>query len=93
MNLDRGVGTPFVHMTIDFRRPVTPRHRLACEVRLLRLGGSSVRLGVRARQDGELCFEGEFVEALVRASDHEKFEIPEDIMAKLRAAAVAGSLS
>ncbi len=92
MNVDRGIGTPFVHMTIDFRRPVTPRHRLACEVRLLRLGESSVRLRVRARQDGELCFEGEFVEVLVRAADHEKFEIPVDIIAKLRAAAVAAEL-
>lgn len=32
MELDRGTGTPFVHMSIDFRSPVTPRHRLMCEV-------------------------------------------------------------
>ena len=36
MELDRGTGTPFVHMSIDFRSPVTPRHRSA--VRGLALG-------------------------------------------------------
>jgi 4-hydroxybenzoyl-CoA thioesterase len=88
MNIDRGVGTPFVHMTMDFRSPVTPRHRLACEVALLRLGSSSVRLGVRGRQDGKLCFEGQFVQALLRAPNYVKFEIPEDVLAKLRSAVV-----
>ena len=92
MNIDRGVGTPFVHMTMDFRKPVTPRHRLACEVALLRLGASSVRLGVRGRQDGKLCFEGEFVQALLRAPDFVKFKIPEDVLAKLRSAVVADEL-
>ena len=90
LNIDRGVGTPFVHMTLDFRSPVTPRHRLACEVRLLRLGASSVRLGVRGRQDSKLCFEGQFVQALLRAPDYIKFEVPEDVLAKLRSAVVAG---
>jgi acyl-CoA thioesterase FadM len=90
MNIDRGVGTPFVHMTLDFRSPVTPRHRLACEVSLLRLGASSVRLGVRGRQDGKLCLEGQFVQALLRAPDYIKFEVPEDVLAKLRSAVVAG---
>jgi 4-hydroxybenzoyl-CoA thioesterase len=30
MELDHGIGTPFVHMSLDFRAPVTPRHRLEC---------------------------------------------------------------
>ena len=34
------VGTPFVHMKMDFRSPVTPRHMLDCDVRLKRLGTS-----------------------------------------------------
>jgi acyl-CoA thioesterase FadM len=86
LNIDRGIGTPFVHMTVDFRGPVTPRHKLACQVQLVRLGENSIRFRVRARQDEKLCFEGEFVEALVRASDFGRFEIPEDILGKLRSA-------
>jgi 4-hydroxybenzoyl-CoA thioesterase len=60
LELDKGIGTPFVNMTIDFRSPVTPRFPLACEVRPTRLGNSSIEFRVDARQNGVLCFEGQF---------------------------------
>ena len=60
MELDRGTGTPFVNMNIDFRSPVTPRHRLMCEVWPCKLGTKSITFRVDARQDGVLCFEGTF---------------------------------
>ncbi|BCH20337.1 acyl-CoA thioesterase [Mesorhizobium sp. L-8-3] len=61
MELDHNVGTPFVHMSLDFRAPVTPRHRLVCRVWPNRLGESSVGFRVDGYQNGELCFEGRFV--------------------------------
>lgn len=85
MNLDRNTGTPFVHLSLDFRRPVTPRHRLLCEVRLIHVGTSSVRFTVAGKQDGELCFEGEFVEVFVDHSTNTKISIPEDILSELTA--------
>ena len=88
LNLDRDIGTPFVHLSVDFRSPVTPRHPLLCEVRLTKFSGRSVRLSVRGLQDDKLCFEGHFVEALVRASDFGKAPLDEDVAAKLRAAVV-----
>ncbi|HMQ58111.1 MAG TPA: thioesterase family protein [Rhizobiaceae bacterium] len=84
MNVDRDVGGPFVHMTIDFRAPVTPRHRLSCAVRLIRLGNGSVRFAVRGFQHGVVCFEGEFVEAFVKASAHRAIAAPDDIRAAFR---------
>jgi acyl-CoA thioesterase FadM len=84
-NVDHNVGTPFVHLSVDFRSPVTPRHPLTCEVRLIKLGQSSVRFSVRGFQDGILCFEGEFVEVFVQADAHRKIAAPEDIRAKLEA--------
>lgn len=84
-NVERNVGTPFVHLSIDFKHPVTPRHPLVCEVRLLRVGESSVRFSVRGLQDGILCFEGEFVEVFVQADAHRKITAPEDIRRKLEA--------
>ena len=84
-NIDRNVGTPFVHMSIDFRSPVTPRHTLICEVRLIRLGESSVRFAVAGKQDGILCFEGEFVEVFVAADILKKIRVPEDMRPKLEA--------
>lgn len=84
-NVDRNVGTPFVHLSVDFRSPVTPRHPLVCEVRLIRVGESSVRFSVRGLQDDILCFEGEFVEVFVEANALRKIAAPEDIRHKLEA--------
>ena len=93
LNLDRNVGTPFVHVSRDFRRPVTPRHRLECEVRLLRYSGRSLRFRVRGCRRGW---------SASRANSSRRWcaptisararEIPEDIACKLRAAAEADAL-
>jgi len=91
INLDRRIGTPFVHMSIDFRSPVTPRHPLLCAVRLIRLGETSVRFSVHGTQDGVLCFEGEFVEVFVAAEAHRVIAPPADIRAKLEALLQGGA--
>ena len=80
LNLDRNIGTPFVHMTLDFRSPVTPRHILECEVSLARLGSRSIAHRVMARQDGALCFEGEFVAVFVDAGAMKPRKPPADIL-------------
>lgn len=86
MNIDRNIGTPFVHLSLDFRAPVTPRHMLDCEVRVLRVGESSVRFAVRGSQNGTLCFDGEFVEVFVNAGEHQrKIPVPDTMRAKLEA--------
>jgi acyl-CoA thioesterase FadM len=79
MELDRGTGTPFVHMSLDFRSPVTPRHRLMCEVWPTRLGNTSIEFRVDARQDGKLCFEGRFVCVFVESSSFAPKQPPQDI--------------
>lgn len=83
MNIDQNMGTPFVHMSLDFRAPVTPRHPLECHVRLIHLGESSVRFRVQGWQKGELCFEGQFVEVFVAAAEHRKIPAPPHVRAKL----------
>lgn len=84
LNVDRNVGTPFVHMSMDFRSPVTPRHTLLCEVSLLKIGTSSVRHRVIGRQDGTVCFDGEFVAVFVNAAKMETMLPPEDLLEPLR---------
>ena len=81
MELDRNVGTPFVHMSLDFRAPITPRHRLICAVAPVRLGDSSITFRVAGRQDGVLCFEGRFVCVFIVASDFVKRSAPPEIRA------------
>lgn len=80
LELDRNVGTPFVHMSLDFRRPVTPRHRLACQVEVMRLGETSIEFRVIGRQAGKTCFEGRFVCVFIIADQFEKRRPPQDIV-------------
>lgn len=89
MNVDRDRGGPFVHLSLDFRSPVTPRHPLDLEVRLLRLGESSLRFSVKGLQDSVLCFEGEFVEVYVEAEAHKKMPIPDEMRQKLLGLCIA----
>jgi acyl-CoA thioesterase FadM len=71
MEIDRNVGTPFVNMSMDFRSPVTPRHKLLCETYPTRLGDKSITFAVKGRQDDVLCFEGRFTCVFIIA-DHFK---------------------
>jgi acyl-CoA thioesterase FadM len=81
MELDRNVGTPFVHMSLDFRAPITPRHRLICTVWPVRLGDRSIRFAVEGHQDGTLCFEGRFVNVFTVAETFKSQSAPTDIRA------------
>ncbi len=85
LNVDRGIGTPFVHLCLDFTAPVTPRHKLFCEVTLVKLGQKSIRHRVIGRQDGKDCFSGEFVSVFVATSSFTSREPPEDLLAIFQA--------
>lgn len=56
MEVDDNVGTPFVRLEMDLKRPVTPRHRLKCYVWPARLGETSIDFRVDGEQDGKLCW-------------------------------------
>jgi acyl-CoA thioesterase FadM len=65
--VDHGWGSPFVHVELDFRSPVTPRDTLATEVRIAKLGGSSVTFAVTGRVGERVCYTGKLVCAFVEA--------------------------
>jgi acyl-CoA thioesterase FadM len=96
INLDRNIGTPFVHMTMDFRSPVTPRYPLECEVMLKKLGNRSITHAVRALQGGVLCFEGEFVAVFVEGAAFadgavvKSRTLPDDLLAAITGLASKG---
>lgn len=79
MELDLNVGTPFVHMAMDFAAPVSPRHRLNCYVWPVRLGDSSIEFRVDGEQDGKICFSGKFVSVFTVANEFQKRSPPDDI--------------
>lgn len=81
MNIDRGLGTPFVSLAMDFRSPVTPRHPLVCRVVPTRLGTTSITFRVEGYQDGTLCFEGRFTEVFMQDGRFKAVPPPDDIRA------------
>lgn len=84
MELDHSIGTPFVHMSFDFRHPITPRHRLICEVWPNKLGHLSVGFRVNGYQGDALCFEGRFVSVFMDGGKFEKKAPPEEWRALIR---------
>ena len=64
-NMDHGWGTPFVQVELNFRSPLTPRDMLATEVRIARLGGSSVTFAVTGRVEDRISYDGRLVCAFV----------------------------
>lgn len=79
MELDRNMGTPFVHMSLNFRSPVTPRHRLKLNVWPTKLGETSIGFRVEAFQDSVLCFDGDFVNVFTIADAFKKTTPPQEI--------------
>ena len=84
LSVDRNMGTPFVHMSIDFVSPVTPRHELFCEVKMLKLGNSSIRFLVEGSQADKLCFKGEFVTVVTVADSMRPRRPPKEILDKIQ---------
>ena len=85
MEIDRGFGAPFVSLQMDFRKPVTPRHRLICLPRPIRLGRTSITFRVEGRQDGALCWEGEFTSVFIDGASFKPAPPPADVIALVRA--------
>ena len=79
LELDLGFGTPFVHLSLDFVSPVTPRHRLICKVWPNKLGNKSIGFRVDGYQDGVLCFKGRFVNVFTVSETFESRSAPPDI--------------
>lgn len=83
MEVDRNIGTPFVHMSLDFRNPITPRDRLTCKVWPQKLGEKSITFRVDGYQGETLCFEGIFVCVFTVAKTFQPQPAPKDIRAMI----------
>lgn len=83
LNVDHGIGTPFVHAALDFRSPLTPRDTLDCTVRLARAGGSSLHFQVTGRVGDRVAFEAKLVCCCVDAAAMRPIGIPDAWRARL----------
>ena len=86
MNVDLGMGMPFVHLELDFLSPITPRARLMLHVRPQRLGTTSITFEVEAWQSGVRCFRAQTVSVFVELEGLKKIPVPPRIRAALEAA-------
>lgn len=75
---DLGGGSPFVHLSMDMRSPLTPRDELLTTVRLAKAGRSSLEFRVEGRvaADGRLSFEGRFVCVFIDSATQKPTRIP-----------------
>lgn len=83
MNRDKGFGTPFVHLSCDFRAPVTPRHPLICKLKPVKLGTRSLEFDFAGFQDGVHCYDGRYVSAFVNTTTFRPIAAPEDVRAAI----------
>lgn len=84
MNMDVGVGTPFVSVAFDVFKPITPRMVLKCPVFVEKVGNSSVtfRIEIYDEQD-TLLVTGKTVNVFVDSEALTKTSIPREIRERL----------
>ena len=91
LNVDWGLGTPFVHLECDFRSPATPRDLLMLSVWVEKVGTTSLafRVACTIAEDARLCFEGRFVCVCVDGNaQYQAGARPIPLDPRIRAAAV-----
>ncbi|MBL4646782.1 MAG: acyl-CoA thioesterase [Rhizobiales bacterium] len=79
LEVDHNIGTPFVRLEMDFKHPVTPRHRLQCHVWPTRLGETSIEFRVDGVQDGKTCFSTRTISVFITAKEFQKSPPPQNI--------------
>lgn len=79
MHIQRGEGSPFVHVEMDIAAPLVPGDILDTTVRVEKLGTASLGFHVEGRRhDGMACFQGRFVCVTVTMDPMRSNRIPDD---------------
>jgi len=85
LNLDMNLGTPFVHVDMDFKAPLTPRHDLETIVRVERLGSKSLTFQISGRRsDGTSSFEARFICCMVDNRTMTPVAVPDEMRDRIR---------
>jgi len=83
LNLDHSVGMPFVHLSCDFKSPITPRSKLLLPVFVEKIGRSSLSMRVEGHQDERFCFTSSLISTFVRSRALKTIPIPTNIRANI----------
>lgn len=60
MNINLGIGTPFVHAEVDINKPLTPQNQLRMSVYVERLGNKSLTFRVEGLRDPHIDTDSAF---------------------------------
>ncbi len=91
LNMDHHIGTPFVSVSYDIYKSITPRSPIRCLVFVEKLGNSSIIFNVEIYlEDGTKCVDGRTVNVFVDNRDMTKIDIPAEFRAKIEAYMHAG---
>ncbi len=86
LNIDMHLGTPFVHVEMDFLAPLTPRHELSMSVFVDKLGCASLGFQINGeRDDGTASFKTRFVCCFVDNRSMNPAAIPADFRQRIEA--------
>jgi acyl-CoA thioesterase FadM len=93
LNVDERIGTPFVHLSLDMKSPLSPRDVLDTTVLVARAGTSSLEFKVIGRAGDRVSFEGRFVCVFIDAATARPIPIPDRYLARIsEEAAMAAAL-
>lgn len=78
MNVERGTGTPFVHVEMDIKAALRPPEILSTTVLVEKLGRSALTFQVTGRKDdGTVSFQGRYVCAVAKMHPIRAMTIPD----------------
>lgn len=83
LNLQHGLGTPFVSLNFQFLSPITGSGGLLVDVFVARMGNTSIKHIVEGYQNGRHCFTGETIAAFVDASQMKPIPVPANMRERI----------
>ena len=85
MNLDRRIGFPIKHLSVDFQRPSRLEDVLEWSLSVINVGASSITLSIEALYSGETRIKAELIVVAVKLSRNPLLPciIPDDIRRQL----------
>ena len=88
--MTKRLGIPTVGTHVDFVTPARFGDVLKVELRVLKLGRTSIELGIDSFVDGEPCFKARHTICVFSLQTFKPLPIPDDLRARMQAYVAAG---
>jgi YbgC/YbaW family acyl-CoA thioester hydrolase len=89
-DIDRSIAFPRVHVECDYKSALVSDDEIEIEVRIGRIGNTSVRFDFRTTKGGDLAAKGHVAVVCMDRKTQRSSQIPEEIRRRLTGAMTAG---